>query len=276
MDLKKKIIIVAGSTSSIGAVEILNYCLSSGVGCEVYAVDDPLLPGLLDSQSYSAIIYRIGPKSFRVYQNKLLPSLSSQDVITGIKRVMNAFDKTLSAGILSSNGIPMPETVVVDESTVLSDLELPLVLKVGVGNQGSGVFLVKSTEDLQERIAAILKTNSNCVVQEYIEESSGSDKRLFVVGGKVVTAMKRTSNSGDFRANLHLGGSAVKYIPTELEEEIAIRAARAHGLLLVGVDIIDSRRGPLVLEVNPSPGFAISKITGVDVVSELVAEITKE
>jgi len=87
--------------------------------------------------------------------------------------------------------------------------------------------------------------------------------------------MERSSDSDDFRANIHLGGSAKKYIPTNLESILALKATEAHGLLYAGVDIIDSERGPLILEVNPSPGFAISRISGVDVVAKLVAELIR-
>lgn len=275
MHSNKSILVVAGSKSSVGAVEIYDFCQNKSIECSIHTLDDPSLPPLLDN-NFRKAIYRIGPKSFDAYQNTLLPRLPNEDAKKGLVNVINAFDKTISAVILQNSDIAVPNTTIINASSDLENLSLPIVIKVGVGNQGAGVYLVRTMDELNNTVNELLKTSTACVAQEYVEESKGSDKRLFVIAGKVVAAMQRTANTGDFRANLHLGGSAKNYIPSELESALALRATKAHDLLYAGVDIIDSNRGPLVLEVNPSPGFAISKITGVDIISELVSKLKGE
>jgi len=274
MNKEKSIVIVSGSLTAVGAMEIDKYSRDAKIPCSIFAVDDPDLPALLDSES-SNVIYRIGPKSFDLYMHKLLPLLSNTEVIDALSNVITAFDKTHSSIIMQKCDIPTPATDILDKSSDLEDLLLPIVIKVGIGNQGVGVHLISSRQELKNVVRDILKTDNSCIAQEYLKESKGKDKRLFVVGNKVVAAMERSSDSDDFRANIHLGGSAKKYIPTNLESILALKATEAHGLLYAGVDIIDSERGPLILEVNPSPGFAISRISGVDVVAKLVAELIR-
>lgn len=209
--------------------------------------------------SSSSLIIRIGPKGYGLYQN-MVPHLEGVAKKT-VVRHLDAFNKATSMALLNTVGIEMPKSEVVNDMTQLLSWELPYVLKVSVGNAGNGVHLINTMSDID----LYFEPNRQMIVQEFIAESIGSDKRLFVVGSQVVASMYRKSANGDFRANVHQGGSMHAYTPTPAEVDIAVRASRAHGLDFSGVDIIDSKRGPLVLEVNPSPGFAIQAVSSVPI-----------
>ena len=152
----------------------------------------------------------------------------------------------------------------------------PLVLKILEGTQGVGVVLVDSEKAAKSVLDAFYGMEVNLLVQEYIEEAGGSDIRALVVDGKVVGAMKRQGAEGDFRSNLHQGGSATAHKLTRKERATAIAAAKAMGLGVCGVDMIPSDRGPLVMEVNSSPGLeGIEKSTGIDIAGKIMDYIEK-
>jgi ribosomal protein S6--L-glutamate ligase len=190
--------------------------------------------------------------------------------------VLRARDKLRSLQILAAQGIAMPVTVFGDNPDDTEDLlamlgEPPHVIKLNEGSQGTGVVLAEKRSASKSVIEAFRGLYANFLVQEFIAEAKGCDLRCFVVGGKVVAAMQREASPGDFRANLHRGGSAVKIKPSAAEKQIAVRAAAALGLGVAGVDLLRSERGPLVLEVNASPGLeGIEAATGVDVASAIV------
>lgn len=148
----------------------------------------------------------------------------------------------------------------------------PLVIKFLEGTQGIGVVLVETAKAARSVIEAFLGLKVNIMVQEYIKESSGADVRCFVVGGNVVAAMKRQSKSPEeFRSNLHRGGQASAVEITDEERTMAIRAAHIIGLNVAGVDIVRSNRGPLIIEVNASPGLeGIEKATNIDVAGAII------
>jgi len=149
--------------------------------------------------------------------------------------------------------------------------EPPHVIKLNEGSQGNGVVLAEKRSASQSVIEAFRGLYANFLVQEFIAEAKGCDLRCFVVGGKVVAAMQREASAGDFRANLHRGGSAVAVKLSAAEKLIAVRAAEALGLGVAGVDLLRSERGPLVLEVNASPGLeGIEAVTGVDVAGAII------
>jgi len=155
----------------------------------------------------------------------------------------------------------------------------PVVIKLLEGTQGKGVVLAETKKAAESVITAFRQLDANILVQEYIKEAAGCDIRAFVVGQGIVGAMERKAAPGEFRANLHLGGTAKPLELSKEERRIALRAARVMGLAVAGVDLIRSKRGPLVLEVNSSPGLAgIETVTGKNIASRIVKylEVQKE
>ena len=223
-------------------------------------------------RSAEMVVYRFGPKSYSSCK-KLAKQLEGTTQGSSLTNNLQAFDKCISYQKLADSKIPMPNSVVVTSSTQKGIV--PVVIKPPIGNQGGGVQLVKTALDFEREKTKYLNMYGQFLAQEYIQESQGSDKRLVVANGVVVASMKRTAASNDFRANLHQGGSAVSYEPTNRERGLAIQACEALGIELAGVDIIDSRRGPLVLEVNPSPGFGISDVVGYDVAQAVIEALLK-
>jgi ribosomal protein S6--L-glutamate ligase len=179
-------------------------------------------------------------------------------------------DKTKAAELFASASISTPVTLAVGSDTSFEScsqtLGLPFVLKVSDGTHGEGVHLVETSEQYAQALGA----GRVFIAQQFVAEADGADKRLIVIGGKVVAGMQRQAKAGEFRSNLHLGASGSAYEPTAAEAELAVKAAKAVGLELAGVDIISSEQGPLVLEVNPSPGLQIEAITGVNVAGAMV------
>ncbi|MDE2315551.1 MAG: 30S ribosomal protein S6--L-glutamate ligase [Xanthomonadaceae bacterium] len=224
-----------------------------------------------------AAIPRIGTQS-TFYGTAVLRQLEMMGVYTpnSSDAVLRARDKLRSLQILAAQGIAMPVTVFGDNPDDTEDLlamlgEPPHVIKLNEGSQGTGVVLAEKRSASQSVIEAFRGLYANFLVQEFIAEAKGCDLRCFVVGGKVVAAMQREASPGDFRANLHRGGSAVQIKPSAAERQVAVRAAAALGLGVAGVDLLRSERGPLVLEVNASPGLeGIEATTGVDVAGAIV------
>lgn len=195
---------------------------------------------------------------------------------SGSLAISRSRDKLRSLQILSANSVDMPRTVFASNKSSAKDvIELsggaPLILKILEGTQGIGVVLVDSEKAAKSVLDAFYGLDVNLLVQEYIEEAGGADIRAFVVNGKVVGAMKRQGAEGDFRSNLHQGGSAMSYELSRKEKATALQAAKAMGLGVCGVDMIVSKRGPLVMEVNSSPGLeGIEKSTGIDIASKIM------
>lgn len=184
---------------------------------------------------------------------------------------LDTFDKCISYVKLKSMSISQPLSEV---RTVAGEItDLPVVIKPPIGNQGNGVELIKTKDDFINLEREYFEKYGRLLIQAYIPESKGSDKRLIIVDDECVASMKRTASSGDFRANLHQGGSAVSYEPNTEEVKLAVGACSALGIRFAGVDIIDSQKGPLVLEVNPSPGFGISDIVGFDVAEAVIKKM---
>jgi ribosomal protein S6--L-glutamate ligase len=150
------------------------------------------------------------------------------------------------------------------------------VIKLLEGTQGIGVVLAETRKAAESVIEAFRGLDANILVQEYIKEAGGSDIRAIVVGGKVVASMRRTAKDGEFRSNLHRGGTAEKIKLTPEERSTAVRSAKAMGLNVAGVDMLRSNHGPVVMEVNSSPGLeGIEKATGVDVAGKIIDFIEK-
>ena len=184
-------------------------------------------------------------------------------------------DKLLACQLMSDNEIPVPITAHVGswKDTVRAVSRVggtPCVIKSTEGTHGYGVFLAKSDQQARQLVYQMLERNMRPLVQEYIKESHGQDIRVLVVGGEVVASMKRKANGSEFRSNFHLGGSVQKIEINEEQKKIACLAASAMGLDLAGVDMLLSSRGPLILEVNSSPGLeGIETSTGVNIAGEV-------
>jgi ribosomal protein S6--L-glutamate ligase len=229
-----------------------------------------------------AVIPRIG-NSITFYGTAVLRQFEMMGVFTPntSDAVLRARDKLRSLQLLAHENIGMPATVFGDNPDDTADLldtlgDTPHVIKLNEGAQGQGVLLAEKRSNSQSVIEAFRGLYANFIVQEFIKESKGADIRCFVVGGKVVAAIKRQARDGEFRSNLHRGGSATVASLTAAEVDTALRAARTIGLNIAGVDLLRSRRGPLVLEVNSSPGLeGIEGTTGVDIAGEIIEYIER-
>ena len=226
---------------------------------------------------YHVVIPRIGASVTR-YGSAVLRQFELMGSYTpnSSDAILRARDKLRSHQLLAAQGIGMPATVFGDNPDDTMDLlsmlgPPPHVVKLNEGTQGAGVMLTEKLSASRGVIEALRGLYAQFLVQEFIPEAKGADLRCFVVGGRVVAAMKRQAPKGDFRSNLHRGGTARAASASAAEQETAIRAARVLGLGVAGVDLIRSRRGPLVLEVNASPGLeGIEEATGTDVAGEIV------
>lgn len=227
---------------------------------------------------YDAVIPRIGA-SINFYGTAVVRQLEMMNVfcVNDSVAITRARDKLRSLQLLSKKGIGLPITGFAHSLDEIKDLikmvgGTPLVLKFLEGTQGIGVILAETTKAARSVLEAFLGLKVNILVQEYIKEAGGADIRCFVVGGKVVAAMKRQAKSPEeFRSNLHRGGVASPVDITDEERNMAIRAAHIIGLNVAGIDIVRSNRGPLIMEVNASPGLeGIEKITGVNVADEII------
>ena len=193
--------------------------------------------------------------------------------------VLRARDKLRSLQLLAKHGIDLPVTVFGDNPDDTADLmnmlgPPPHVIKLNEGAQGSGVVLAEKPAASQSVIEAFRGLYANFLVQEFVREANGRDIRCFVVGDRVVAAMQRSAVEGDFRANLHRGGTGSPVRLSAAERGIALRAAKVLGLGIAGVDLLRSSRGPLVLEVNASPGLeGIETVTGVNVADEVIGHL---
>ena len=229
-----------------------------------------------------AVIPRIGTNT-TFYGTAVLRQLEMMGVYTPnpSDAVLRARDKLRSLQILAAQGIAMPVTVFGDNPDDTDDVlamlgEPPHVIKLNEGSQGTGVVLAEKRSASQSVVEAFRGLYANFLVQEFVAEAKGCDLRCFVVGGKVVAAMQREASPGDFRANLHRGGSASAAVLSAAEKRIAVRAAGALGLGIAGVDLLRSHRGPLVLEVNASPGLeGIEAATGVDVSTCIIEHLER-
>lgn len=190
-------------------------------------------------------------------------------------------DKLRSLQLMARKGVGMPNTGFAHNPDDIGDLikmvgGAPLVIKLLEGTQGIGVVLAETRKAAESVIEAFMGLKANILVQEYIKEAGGADIRCLVIGDKVVAAMKRQAQAGEFRSNLHRGGSATLIKITPAERATALKAAKIMGLSVAGVDILRSERGPLVMEVNSSPGLeGIENATGKDIASMIIEYIEK-
>ena len=229
---------------------------------------------------YDAVIPRIGASITRygtavLRQFELMGTYSPNPS----DAILRARDKLRAHQLLAAQGIDLPVTVFGDNPDDTSDLlsmlgPPPHVIKLNEGAQGAGVMLTEKPSASRSVVEALRGLYASFVVQEFIGEADGADLRCFVVGDDVVASMRRQAPEGDFRSNLHRGGTALHVAATDEERVVAIRAARVLGLGVAGVDLIRAKRGPLVLEVNSTPGLeGIEAVCGVDVAGRIVEHL---
>ncbi len=231
---------------------------------------------------YDAVIPRIGA-SVTFYGTAVLRQFEMMSVypLNESVAISRSRDKLRALQLLSRKGIGLPVTGFAHRPDDVDDLikmvgGAPLVIKLLEGTQGIGVVLAETEKAAESVIEAFLGMNANILVQEFIKEAGGSDIRCFVVGDKVVAAMKRQGKEGEFRSNLHRGGSANLIRISPAERATAVRAAKTMGLNVCGVDLLRSNHGPVVMEVNSSPGLeGIEKATGKDIADQIIEFIEK-
>jgi ribosomal protein S6--L-glutamate ligase len=224
-----------------------------------------------------AVIPRIGA-SRTFYGTAVVRQFEMMGVycVNESQAITRSRDKLRAHQLLSRRGIGMPVTAFAHSTKDIDGLIAtvggpPLVIKLLEGTQGLGVVLAETKKAAESVIEAFRGLDANILVQEFIEEAGGSDIRCFVVGERVVAAIMRTAPEGEFRSNLHRGGTAVSVRISPEERATAVRAARAMGLRVAGVDLLRSSRGPLVMEVNSSPGLeGVETAAGLDVASRIV------
>lgn len=224
-----------------------------------------------------AIIPRIGA-SVTFYGTAVVRQFEMMNVFTAVasQALLRSRDKLSSLQVLAKAGVGLPKTVFTnfakDVDHVIDSVGgTPLVLKLLEGTQGLGVVLAETHNAASSVIEAFNGLQARVIAQEFIKESGGADIRVFVVDNVVVGAMKRQGKEGEFRSNLHRGGSATVITLTDEEEITAIKAAKAMGLGIAGVDLLQSSKGPLVLEVNSSPGLeGIETATGKDIAKDII------
>jgi ribosomal protein S6--L-glutamate ligase len=226
---------------------------------------------------YAVVIPRIGASITR-YGSAVLRQFELMGSFTpnSSDAILKARDKLRCHQLLAAQGLGLPATVFGDNPDDTADLlsmlgPAPHVIKLTEGTQGTGVMLAEKLAASRSVVEALRGLYANFLVQEFVAEAKGADLRCFVVGGKVVAAMRRQAPKGEFRSNLHRGGSAKAVTATAAEQDTAVRAARMLGLGVAGVDLLRSRRGPLILEVNASPGLeGIEAASGVDVAGAVI------
>ena len=232
--------------------------------------------------NFDAIIPRIRP-SITFYGCALTRQFEAMKVfcLNSAAAITQSRDKLFSLQLLLHHGVDIPTTGFANSPLDTDDLikmvgGSPLIVKLLEGTQGKGVVLAETKKAAESVINAFKSLNANILVQEFIKEANGKDLRLFVVDGKVVAAIQREAAAGEFRANIHMGGTASVIKPTAEEKKIAIKAAKAMDLKVAGVDIIRSTKGPLLLEVNSSPGLeGIEGATNKDIAGEMIKAIEK-
>ena len=228
---------------------------------------------------FDAIIPRIASNMTR-YGTAIVRQLEMQGVYTVSSSIAinRSRDKLRSMQLLAKAGVGIPKTVVSRNSADIDDLlekigGTPIIIKLARGTHGNGVVLAETKKAAKSVLQAFYLSNedgTNILLQEFVKESAGTDIRAFVVGSRVVASMKRQSLDDDFRSNLHKGGEGTVIKLTEEERRTAVKAAKAMGLNIAGVDRMRSDRGPLVLEVNASPGFGVEKVTKRDVATAVI------
>ncbi|MBU1992638.1 MAG: RimK family alpha-L-glutamate ligase [Patescibacteria group bacterium] len=226
------------------------------------------------------VIPRIGIRMSNLIKISIVKQIQMMGipVVNSFLPISRAKDKLRTMQILSYNGIPIPKTVVVNKleylDTALKKIgTLPVILKTSFGSLGVGVAIVESRRSLISALDVFWSRLGNDIImmQEYIKESEGKDIRVFVVGGKIIASMERKAKEGEFRSNIHRGGTGAPVKLTNYEKKLALRAVKALKLDVAGVDLLEKKGGAVVMEVNCNPGLeSITETTGVNVSSAVI------
>ena len=229
-----------------------------------------------------AVIPRIGA-SLTFFGTAVVRHFEMQHIFSAVEAqaLVKSRDKFRALQLLSRSGLGMPKTIFSNytrdsEAVVKLIDETPIILKLLEGTQGVGVVLAETRKAAASVLEAFNGLEARVVLQEFVKESNGADIRALVVDGKVVGAMRRQAKEGEFRSNLHRGGTAKVIKLDQAEEEAAVKAAEVMGLGVAGVDLLQSDRGPLILEVNSSPGLeGIEKATGKDIATSIIEYVER-
>ncbi len=229
-----------------------------------------------DLDDFDVIIPRIMP-GMTSYGTAIVRQFEMMGVYTTVKSIAisRSRDKLRSMQLMSKVGVGIPKTIFSRETSDVDDLidrvGLPVIIKLASGTQGNGVVLAETRKVARSVIQAFYVNETAFLIQEFIQESAGVDIRAFVVGTQVVASMQRQSLDDDFRSNIHQGGTGTVVKLTDEEKKVAIKAAKAMGLAICGVDLMRSSRGPLVLEVNSAPGLeGIERVTGRNIAGKII------
>ncbi len=230
----------------------------------------------------SAVIPRVGA-SVTFYGASVVRQFEMMKIFTAVESqaLVRSRDKLRSLQLLARAGIGMPKTAFASNTKYVDNLieqagGVPCVIKLLEGTQGIGVILAETRASAKSVIEAFLDVKINLLVQEFVKEAKGADIRVFVVDGQIIGAMKRSGVEGEFRSNLHRGGKAEAIKLSPEEKTTAIRSAKKLGLGIAGVDMLQSNRGPLVMEVNSSPGLqGIEGATGVDIAGKIIEYVER-
>jgi ribosomal protein S6--L-glutamate ligase len=235
-------------------------------------------------ESFDAVLPRVASSQDAGYGAAIVRQFEMMQTwcMNASQAIARSGDKLRSLQLLSRKNVDLPRTgfahALMDKDSLVDLVGgPPLVIKLLQGSQGAGVVLAPTRKAAEAVISAFQQLNANFMLQEFIAEADGHDIRAFVVGGKVVAAMERSAPPGDFRSNLHRGGTAKKARLSKQERAVAVAAAKAMNLNVAGVDLIRAKRGPLVLEVNSSPGLeGIEAATGVDVAARIIEYVERQ
>lgn len=233
-------------------------------------------------ENVDAIIPRIGA-SITFYGTAVVRQFEMMKVFSTLESqaLGRSRDKLRSLQVLSRAGLGMPKTAFTNNSSEVSSIiekvgGAPCIIKLLEGTQGVGVVLAETKSAAESVLEAFHGLQAKVIVQEFIAEAKGADIRAFIVDGVVVGAMKRQGKEGEFRSNLHQGGTATAYELTEEEENAALKASKALGLGICGVDMLQSNSGPLIMEVNSSPGLeGIETASGVDIAKSIIRSVER-
>jgi ribosomal protein S6--L-glutamate ligase len=230
----------------------------------------------------NAIIPRIGASATN-YGAAVIRQFEGMGVFTVLSSdsLLKSRDKLSCLQILSTNNIPIPKSIISNNPLVIPEMidklkKMPIIIKMINGTHGLGVILSEDKKNAEAIIEAMYKAKQKLILQEFIKESDGADVRVFIVDGEIVGVMKRQAQEGEFRSNLHRGGTSFVVKLTEEEQRIALKAASILKLQVAGVDMLRSNRGPLILEVNASPGLeGIETTTKIDIAGKIIRYVER-
>jgi ribosomal protein S6--L-glutamate ligase len=254
------------------------------MACDILIEDNKpsLIYGAEAIPDFDAFIPRIG-SSFTFHGVSVVRQLERMGITAAVssESISRSRDKLMCSQFLVSEGIGVPKTYFsnsADDPKFILDIMggTPIIIKLLEGTHGVGVVLAENYKTAETVIETFSKTGQKFVVQEFIKEAGGADIRAFVVDGEIIASMRRSAMEGEFRSNLHRGGNAAIYEMSTEEKETALKACEVLGLKIAGVDMLQSERGPLILEVNASPGLeGITTSTGIDVAGKIIDYVEK-